>query len=120
TRARRRRARHSGRRVARPPAAHSTATLNDTSSCRFIESGPVRHVLYGTPMVGGPRTITVGREEQQGGQILRTSHDGYADIFNVLHHRVLLLANDGQRLDGEDTLTPVKGDSVPAARDHVH
>src|SRR5712671_717268 len=70
--------RGSWRQVARATAAHSTATLNDTSSCRFIESGPVRHLLYGTPMVGGPRKIEVAREEQPNGVILRTSHDGYA------------------------------------------
>jgi uncharacterized heparinase superfamily protein len=118
--------RDSWRQVARATAAHSTATLNDTSSCRFIESGPIKRMLYGTPMVGGPRTITVEREEQPNGTLLRTSHDGYADIFNVIHQRVLLLANDGQRLDGEDTFTPAKGDAVPAGRDqfavrfHLH
>jgi uncharacterized heparinase superfamily protein len=118
--------RDSWRQVARATAAHSTATLNDTSSCRFIESGPVRHLLYGTPMVGGPRKIEVAREEQPNGVILRTSHDGYADVFNVLHHRVLLLANDGTRLDGEDVFAPAKGDTVPAGRDqfalrfHLH
>jgi uncharacterized heparinase superfamily protein len=118
--------RDSWRQVARATAAHSTATLNDTSSCRFIESGPVRHLLYGTPMIGGPRRITVEREEQPNGVMLRTSHDGYADTFNVLHQRVMLLANDGQRLDGEDTFIPAKGDTVPAGRDqfalrfHLH
>jgi uncharacterized heparinase superfamily protein len=118
--------RDSWRQVARATAAHSTATLNDTSSCRFIESGPIKRMLYGTPMVGGPRKITVEREEQPNGTLLRTSHDGYADIFNVIHQRVLLLANDGQRLDGEDVFTPAKGEAVPAGRDqfavrfHLH
>jgi uncharacterized heparinase superfamily protein len=118
--------RDSWRQVARATAAHSTATLNDTSSCRFIESVPIRHLLYGTPMIGGPRRVTIEREEQPNGVLLRTSHDGYADMFNVLHQRVLLLANDGQRLDGEDTFIPAKGDTVPAGRDqfalrfHLH
>jgi uncharacterized heparinase superfamily protein len=118
--------RESWRQVARATAAHSTATLNDTSSCRFIESGPVKRMLYGTPMVGGAREITVEREESEGGTVLRTSHDGYADVFNVIHQRVLLLADDGQRLDGEDVFSPARGDSVPAGRDqfavrfHLH
>jgi uncharacterized heparinase superfamily protein len=118
--------RDSWRQVARATAAHSTATLNDTSSARFIESGPVKRMLYGTPMVGGPRKITVAREEQQNGMVLRTSHDGYADLFNVMHQRALLLAADGQRLDGEDVFTPAIGDAVPAGRDqfavrfHLH
>ena len=118
--------RESWRQVARATAAHSTATFNDTSSCRFIESGPVKRMLNGTPMIGGPHNISVEREEQSNGTVLRSSHDGYAEIFNVIHERVLMLSADGQRLDGEDLFTPARGQSVPAGRDqfalrfHLH
>jgi uncharacterized heparinase superfamily protein len=118
--------RESWRQVARATAAHSTATLNDTSSCRFIESAAIRRMLDGTPMVGGPHDITVEREEQGGATTLRTSHDGYADVFNVIHQRALMLSADGQRLDGEDVFTPARGETVPAGRDqfavrfHLH
>ncbi len=116
----------SWRQVARATAAHSTATFNDTSSCSFIESGAIRRMLYGTPMIGGPHQVAVAREEQPNGMVLRTSHDGYADIFNVIHQRTLMLAPDGARLDGEDVFTPAQGDAVPAGRDqyavrfHLH
>ena len=118
--------RESWRQVARATAAHSTATFNDTSSCRFIESSPVKRMLNGTPMIGGPHNISVEREEQSNGTVLRSSHDGYADIFNVIHERVLMLSADGQQLDGEDLFTPAKGQSMPAGRDqfalrfHLH
>jgi uncharacterized heparinase superfamily protein len=118
--------RENWRPAARATAAHSTATLNDTSSCRFIEAGSVKRMLYGTPMVGGPRQIAVTREQDGGTIILRSSHDGYADIFNVVHHRVIMLAADGLRLDGEDTFVPAKGETVPAGKDqfavrfHLH
>ena len=118
--------RDSWRQVARATAAHSTATLNDTSSSRFVESGPIKRMFYGVPMVGGPREIKVSQEEQSNGIVLRTSHDGYADTFNVVHQRVLLLAADGQRLDGEDVFTAAQGEGVPAGRDqfavrfHLH
>jgi uncharacterized heparinase superfamily protein len=118
--------RDSWRQVARATAAHSTATLNDTSSCRFVDSGPVKHMLNGTPMIAGPTDVQVAREEQQSGVVLRASHDGYAESFNVIHERVLMLSADGQRLDGEDLFTPARGDSIPAGRDqfavrfHLH
>jgi uncharacterized heparinase superfamily protein len=118
--------RESWRQVARATAAHSTATLNDTSSCRFIETSAIRRMLYGTPMVGGPRQVAVVREEQPAGTVLRTSHDGYAELFNVIHQRALVLSADGQKLDGEDWFTPARGDNVPAAHDqfalrfHLH
>ena len=114
------------RQVARTTAAHSTVTFNDTSSCRFIEAGPIKRMLYGTPMIAGPREVAVAREEQADAVILRTSHDGYADIFNVIHQRVLMLAADGRRLDGEDLFTPARGALIPADRDqfavrfHLH
>ena len=114
------------RQVARTTAAHSTVTFNDTSSCRFIEAGPVRRMLNGTPMIAGPRNVAVAREELEAGTLLRASHDGYADIFNVVHERVLMLSADGRRLDGEDSFTPARGELVPAERDqfavrfHLH
>jgi uncharacterized heparinase superfamily protein len=118
--------RDSWRQVARATAAHSTVTFNDTSSCRFLESGPIKRMLFGTPMVGGPTEVAVAREEQSNGLMLRASHDGYAEAFNVIHERVLLLSTDGRRLDGEDAFTPAQGDAVPAGRDqfavrfHLH
>ncbi len=118
--------RESWRQAARATAAHATVTFNDTSSCRFIESSAVKHMMHGIPMIGGPREVTVAREETTSGVVVRTSHNGYADIFNIVHHRVLMLAPDGQRLDGEDTFVPAKGDSLPAGRDqfavrfHLH
>jgi uncharacterized heparinase superfamily protein len=118
--------RENWRQVARATAAHSTATLNDTSSCSFVESGPVRHMLKAVPMVGGPRAVKVEREEQPEGTLIRASHDGYAGLFNLIHRRVLLLAKDGQKLDGEDLFIPAKGDTLPAGQDqfairfHLH
>src|SRR4030095_4327092 len=78
------------------PARDGPRTLNDTPSCRFIEAGPVRRMLYGTPMIAGPRQVGVAREEQGGVTLLRASHDGYADIFNVVHERVLMLSAEGR------------------------
>src|SRR5262250_1219891 len=114
------------RQVARTTAAHSTVTLNDTSSCRFIEYGPIRRTLFGTPMIAGPRAVAVAREEEEDGIVLRTSHDGYADIFNIIHQRVLVLTADGRGLGGEDLFTPARGEQMSANRDqfavrfHLH
>ena len=51
------------RQVARATAAHSTVTFNDKSSCRFLESGSLRKLLFGMPIVGGPRQVKVERDE---------------------------------------------------------
>jgi uncharacterized heparinase superfamily protein len=114
------------RQVARATAAHCTVVFNDTSSCRFLESGSFKRVL-GTPIVSGPSDIQVSREERPDGVILRTSHNGYADRFRVLHQRALKLAKAGNRLDGEEMFVSTVGDMIPqnvpdefAVRFHLH
>jgi uncharacterized heparinase superfamily protein len=52
--------RETWRQVARATAAHSTVVFNDTSSCRFLESGSFKR-LMGTPIIGGPTDIQVSR-----------------------------------------------------------
>lgn len=109
--------------LARSTAAHSAVTLADTSSARFSLSGRAGEV-FGAPLVGGPRTVTVDRRDQGGAQSFRASHDGYARAFGVLHERTLTLAADGVALSGVDRFpdapglaaTPVDG----ALRFHLH
>ena len=102
------------RQVARATAAHSTVTFNDKSSCHFLESGPFRRLLAGTPVVGGPRHVPVERHETPDGAILLASHDGYAKDFGVIHSRAIKISSDGRALDGEDSFTPADGRAFPA------
>jgi uncharacterized heparinase superfamily protein len=118
--------RETWRQVARATAAHSTVVFNDTSSCRFLEGGSFKRLL-GTPIISGPSDIQVAREERGDAVILRTSHDGYADRFKVIHQRALKLALAGNRLDGEDLFVATDGDMIPpdvsdefAVRFHLH
>ncbi|HEY4407680.1 MAG TPA: heparinase II/III family protein [Xanthobacteraceae bacterium] len=118
--------RDSWRQVARSTAAHSTVTFNDVSSCRFAESGPIKRLLGGMPIVGGPRHVAAERGMQEGAVVLRTSHDGYVGNFDVIHQRSLMLSADGRRLDGEDLFTPAVGEAIAPGRDqfairfHLH
>ena len=118
--------RETWRQVARATAAHSAVVFNDTSSCRFLESGSFKRLL-GTPIVSGPIDIQVAREERGDAVILRTSHDGYADRFKLIHQRALKLALGGDRIDGEDLFVTTEGDMLPAdvsdefaVRFHLH
>jgi uncharacterized heparinase superfamily protein len=112
--------------VARATSAHSTATFNDVSSCRFIESGAIRRMLQGAPIIGGPRKVEAKREEgEDGALVLRTSHDGYSDKFGIIHHRAIALSVEGNRLDGEDMFNPDNGEISAehdqfALRFHLH
>jgi uncharacterized heparinase superfamily protein len=118
--------RESWREVARGTAAHSTVEFNETSSCQFLDSGSFRR-LIGVPIVSGPTDVPVQREEREDGTIMRTSHDGYARRFGVIHQRTVMLTADGTRLDGEDYFIPAEGEALPsgakdefAVRFHLH
>jgi uncharacterized heparinase superfamily protein len=119
--------RETWRQVARATAAHSTVTFNDTSSCRFLESGWFKRLLFGAPIIGGPTQVTLSRDDRWDSVVLRASHDGYAEPYEVIHQRALMLMADGSRLDGEDTFSPADGDTLPssahdefAVRFHLH
>jgi len=117
--------RDSWRQVARATAAHSTATLNDTSSSRFLTDG-IAARLFGVPILSGPTKTTVARERDHDGELLVASHDGYADRFGLIHQRALRLAVDGSRIDGEDDFLPARPDRAGnrpdqyAIRFHLH
>ena len=118
--------RASWRHVARGTAAHSTVTVNEAGSCRFLAARLLRRLL-GTPIISGPSEVPVAREEREDGVVLRASHDGYADTFGILHQRTWRLSPDGRSLDGEDVFAPASGEKLPgggrdefAVRFHLH
>src|SRR6185437_12210483 len=97
------------RAFARSTAAHSTLTYHDTSSCQFVELSAMKRLLQGAPVVSGPVEVESYREVIGNGVLLTTSHDGYLAQFGVVHRRVLMIAHDGSRLDGEDSVSPAPG-----------
>ncbi len=110
------------RKVSRSTAAHSTASIDDTSSCRFLSEKPFGHIL-GAPILNGPGEIELSREDDAAGSRVTASHDGYAADFNVLHQRDLRLSSDGTVLDGIDTFMAtgsVHPDALYAIRFHLH
>jgi uncharacterized heparinase superfamily protein len=113
------------RQVARATPAHSTVTINDRSSCRFVESSSIRRLFRGTPIIAGPRVMHIEREP--GGVMLRASHDGYVSEWGVIHTRTVRLSPDGRAVDGEDSFSSADGQSVRsgagnefAIRFHLH
>ena len=111
---------------ARGTPAHSTVTYHETSSCRFVERSSMKKFLLGAPIVDGPRVVESYREINENGTQLTTSHDGYQSRFGVVHRRVLMMAEDGSRLEGEDILSLAPGARLKASntdyaiRFHLH
>ena len=97
--------------AARTTPAHSTATLDGASSCRFLAVGGLwleRLVAQwllrrlGPVALDGPREVRAERGERDQVLMLDASHDGYLRRFGVTHERRWRLSAQGQRLEGED------------------
>jgi len=91
-------------------AAHSTLSVNDTSSSTFDFSGHLRR---------GPQRVTCARQDVDQGTLAEASHDGYMDAFGLTHHRTVYVAAHGTDVRGEDRLVGTGGDRF-TVRFHLH
>jgi uncharacterized heparinase superfamily protein len=112
--------------VARTTPAHSTATLNEVSSCRFAVHGISGALLAGR-IIAAPRRLAVRRDRDESGTVLSMSHDGYLSRFGLVHHRSLRLSPDGSKLQGLDRFLgpdgrprPKLGRDRATVRFHLH
>ncbi|TKT82961.1 heparinase II/III family protein [Aquamicrobium sp. LC103] len=105
--------------LARSTAAHSTATVNDTSSGRFVLSPRLTRLL-GTPLINGPRRVRCERTDGDGTQGFVASHDAYVPRFGLYHQRELSLSAEGKLVEGIDRFFRSSGDTARAnGRDAV-
>jgi uncharacterized heparinase superfamily protein len=97
--------------ASRSTAAHSTASINDVSSCQMVGDRDkwlnrriARWLLrrIGPVVLSGPERVTSERSEREHAQVLTASHDGYRPRFGLTHERRLLLSPQGNSLEGED------------------
>ncbi|MDX3928389.1 MAG: heparinase II/III family protein [Shinella sp.] len=111
------------RQMSRTTAAHSVATLNDTSSLRLSSSQ-----FLGPIVVGGVSKVDASRYDRPDGACgLTASHDGYLDNFNLLYERDIHLTADGRTIRGRERFfrrggeAPLSSDRGSAViRFHIH
>jgi len=113
-------------RLSRTTAAHSTATLNDTSSCRFMVRANSNDWL-GEAIVAGPQRVDVDRRRVGDGSALTAQHDGWASRHGIVHRRALRLTDEGDMLEGRDSFVLPSGAAARrsgkdlfAIRFHLH
>jgi uncharacterized heparinase superfamily protein len=105
--------------LARSTAAHSTATLNDTSSAR-VALPQAFCGLVGTPLIEGPRNVVCRRFDTDGIHAFVARHDGYVPRFGLYHEREMALSAKGDVLEGIDRIFRKGGEvALPDSRDHV-
>jgi uncharacterized heparinase superfamily protein len=97
--------------AARSTAAHSTGSVGDRSSCRFLvrQGWWFERLLaawllrrLGTVTLTGPSGVHAERNERDQVQTLDASHDGYRARLGIVHQRRWRMSAEGQWLEGED------------------
>jgi uncharacterized heparinase superfamily protein len=97
--------------ASRSTAAHSTASIDDVSSCQIVDkkgSWLQRRISawllrrVGPIVLSAPERVAAERSEREHAQILGASHDGYKPRFGITHERRWQLSPKGNVLDGED------------------
>lgn len=111
------------RQLARATAAHSTLTLNDTSSARMVKKRS-----EGAPFLEGLNEVKLRRHDgDEGGQAVAAAHDGYVGLFGLVHERTISINSTGALLRGKDRLRNADGSDVgedrldkASIRFHIH
>ena len=86
---------------ARATAAHSTVTVDDTSSSRFAADSALNRLLP-TALIRSPRQIVATRDGDNSLAAVMASHDGYRHKYHLIHRREVGLREDGKLLNGCD------------------
>ncbi|MCB1446356.1 MAG: heparinase II/III family protein [Rhizobiaceae bacterium] len=111
------------RQLARATAAHSTVTVNDTSSSRISKSA-----ITGPVFAEGVTRVEVERAElDDGSEGLIARHDGYLLPFGLVHERTIQVNAQGTQIRGNDRLVQADGSDPPVnletravIRFHIH
>ncbi len=110
-------------RLARATAAHTTLTINDTSSATIFKSS-----FLGPILTNGPSKVDLERRDDDAGkQGFVARHDGYASRFGLIHERTLHLSANGSVITGRDRIAKsanhvlgIDGNTPATIRFHIH
>ncbi len=94
----------------RTSAAHSTVTVADKSAIDILADGTLSR---------RPKKLGAIRSAVDDGVYVSASHDGYANNLGLIHQRQIYMADNGEDIRGEDSLTGESGHEC-AIRFHLH
>lgn len=103
--------------IARSTAAHSTLSIDETSSCKFLPDQTFKH-LTGIPVLSGPGKVTCERNQTADQSAFMAEHDGYVPRFNMRHRREIMMDSDGTKVSGRDTVVDTYGAPLSKGTPH--
>ena len=91
--------------TARTTPYHSTLSINKNSSAKLLKNNLI-HKYLGSSLLKGPKNVTVECTNEPDKQIINANHDGFADRYNAIYSRKLILSKNGNLLEGHEHLWP--------------
>lgn len=105
--------------VWRTTNAHSTVTLNETSSCRFENPDTAGRGISGQIFTRNLKP-EITRQDTSSSATITAAHNGYVREFGIRHQRILTLDTNGERLFAQEWFSgPNKGDMRYTTKDKV-
>jgi uncharacterized heparinase superfamily protein len=103
-------------------AAHSTLTINDSSSCIFQKNSLIRK-YFGNSLIQKHKVYKKEFKNDKDFIQCIVAHDGYEDRFDTLHERQITLFKSKNHIEGIDSLKckNLKNKSLTfSVRFHIH
>ncbi len=90
-------------------AAHSTLTINDTSSCLFQKNKLIRS-FYGNSLLQKLKVYKKDLNTDKDTISIISGHNGYQKKYNTLHERKIVIQENEGKLTGDELLIVAKKD----------
>ena len=90
---------HQLNKISKSTAAHSTLVVNNTSACSFKKDKKGLNVID-----KGFKNLNKNIVNQKNFWSIRSSHDGYGDIYGIIHERTLEFYPEINKIVGKDKL----------------
>mgnify|MGYP001373603243 CR=1 FL=1 len=92
-------------------AAHSTLTINDTSSCQFQKNSLVR-TYYGNSLIRKLKVYKKDLNFDKDTISIIAGHNGYQKNYNTMYERKILVKTNEDKLIGDELIVVAKKDLV--------
>jgi len=92
-------------------AAHSTLTINDTSSCLFQKNAMVRK-YYGNSLVHKLKVYKKDLNTDKHTVSVIAGHNGYQKNYNALYERKILINDESSKVEGDELIIVAKKNMV--------
>lgn len=90
-------------------AAHTTMTINDTSSCLFQKNSLIRH-YYGNSLIQKLKVYKKDLNTEKGIISIIAGHNGYQKQYNTMYERKIIIEEEKGQISGNELVIVAKKD----------